>query len=46
MHAFLFAEGLGGLIAAVASYLWGYLDGRADVRAGWKKAMQELRDVD
>ena len=46
MRAFLFAEGLAGLIAVVASYLWGYLDGRADIRAGWKKAIRELRDFD
>ncbi|HEY8948090.1 MAG TPA: hypothetical protein VIM56_04315 [Rhizomicrobium sp.] len=46
MRAFLFTEGVAGVIAAVASYIWGYLDGRAEIRACWEKTLRELRDFD
>jgi len=46
MRSFLFAEGVVGLIAAIASYLWGYLEGRSDTRSQWRKALAELRDLD
>lgn len=43
---FLLGEGVVAVIAAVASYLWGYLDGRAEIRAQWKKMFSELHDFD
>lgn len=43
---FLLTEGAVAVIAAVASYLWGYLDGRAEIRAQWKKMLSEMRDLD
>ncbi|HWA31445.1 MAG TPA: hypothetical protein VG867_10110 [Rhizomicrobium sp.] len=46
MRTILFAEGVAGLIAAVASYLWGYLEGRLETRSQWRKALAELRDLD
>jgi hypothetical protein len=46
MRALLIAEGVTGLIAAVASYLWGYLDGRAEIRNRWNSIIDELRDGD
>ncbi|MGN6147943.1 MAG: hypothetical protein ACTHPD_05330 [Rhizomicrobium sp.] len=44
MRALLIAEGVTGLIAAVASYLWGYLDGRAEIRNRWKSIVDDLKD--
>ncbi|HSM94671.1 MAG TPA: hypothetical protein VLT91_01415 [Rhizomicrobium sp.] len=46
IRIFLLTEGAVALVAAAASYLWGYLDGRAEIRAQWKKAISELRDFD
>jgi hypothetical protein len=46
MRALLIAEGVTGIIAAVASYLWGYLDGRAEIRNRWNAIIDELRDGD
>jgi hypothetical protein len=46
MRTWLIAEGITGLIAAAASYLWGYLDGRAELRARWRAIRDELRDWD
>lgn len=44
MRALLIAEGVTGLIAAVVSYLWGYLDGRAEIRNRWKSIVDDLKD--
>jgi hypothetical protein len=46
MRALLIAEGLTGLIAAVASYLWGYLDGRAEIRKHWRAVVDDLSETD
>lgn len=46
IRVFLLTEGVVALVAAVASYLWGYLDGRSETRAKWKKTVAELRDFD
>jgi len=46
MRVWLIMEGAAGLVAAVASYLWGYLDGRAEIRARWHAIMEELREAD
>ena len=46
MRTLLIAEGVTGLIAAVASYLWGYLDGRAEVRSMWKKVLHEMHNFE
>jgi hypothetical protein len=46
MRFFLLAEGMAAIVAAVSAYLWGYLDGRADVRNVWKKTLHEMRDFE
>jgi hypothetical protein len=46
MRTWLIAEGITGLIAAVASYLWGYLDGRAEIRERWHAIMDDLSEAD
>ena len=46
MRFFLLAEGAVAVIASVSAYLWGYLDGRADIRRMWEKVFHELRDFD
>lgn len=46
IRLFLLTEGAVAVIAAIASYLWGYLDGRAEVRAQWKKTFSEMRDFE
>lgn len=46
MRIFLLSEGVVAVIAAAVTYIWGYLDGRAEVRAQLKKLFSELRDFD
>lgn len=46
MRFFLLAEGAAAIVAAVSAYLWGYLDGRAEVRSAWKKMFHEMQDFE
>jgi hypothetical protein len=46
MRFFLLAEGVVAMIAAVSAYLWGYLDGRAEIRNMREKMCRELRDFE
>lgn len=46
MRFFLISEGVIAVFASVASYLWGYLDGRANVRAIFRNALEELREAE
>ena len=46
MRFFLLAEGAVAVIASVSAYLWGYLDGRAEIRRMWEKVFHELHDFD
>jgi len=46
MRFFLLVEGVVAMVAAVSAYLWGYLDGRAEIRSMRKKMVRELRDFD
>ena len=46
MRFLLFTEGVVGMIAAIFSYLWGYLDGRAEIRNMREKMFCELRNFE
>jgi hypothetical protein len=46
MRLFILAEGVAAIIAAVSAYLWGYLDGRAEIRRAREKMFRELQDFD
>jgi hypothetical protein len=46
MRLFFLAEGVVAMVAAVSAYLWGYLDGRAEIRSMREKMCRELRDFE
>ena len=46
MRFLLLSEGVVALVASIASYLWGYRDGRADLRAVLRNALKEVREAD
>ncbi|MBS0273160.1 MAG: hypothetical protein JSR55_01895 [Proteobacteria bacterium] len=46
MRFFVLAEGVVAVVAAVSAYLWGYLDGRAEIRSMREKISREMQDFE